>query len=235
MTAILVLGLLIGMQHAFEADHVAAVASIASGERSVKAMVRHGAVWGMGHALILLLFGGLLMVLGAEVPDSLAEGLEFVVGLMLIALGAHVIYRLYAERVHIHRHRHSGVEHVHVHAHAGEKAPHQHSTHSHVHPEGLPLRTLFVGMTHGMAGSAALLMLSMATVKSAPLGLAYIAVFGIGSIAGMALLSVILAVPLSYAGRLMGWGQGALRAGIGSATILLGVSVAYQSALQWSA
>ncbi len=235
MIAILGLGLLIGMQHAFEADHVAAMASIATGEGSAKGMVRHGAVWGVGHTLTLILFGGLIMALGSQVPASLATGLEFGVGLMLIALGAHVFYRLYAERAHIHRHAHDGIEHVHVHTHAGEKARHQLLTHSHEHPKGLPLRTLFVGMTHGLAGSAALLMLTVASVNSAPLGLAYIAVFGIGSIVGMAVLSALLAVPLTYAGDFMKWGQGALRAGIGCATIVLGASVVYQSALQWGA
>jgi len=233
MFAILGLGLLVGMQHAFEADHVAAVASIASGDTSMKRIVRHGVVWGMGHTLSLLLFGGVVLALGSQVPASFSAGLEFAVGLMLIALGAHVIYRLYTARVHIHRHAHDGVEHLHVHAHAGDQTPHQNASHSHTHPEGLPLRTLFVGMTHGLAGSAALLMLTVASVSSAPLGLAYIGVFGVGSIAGMALLSAVLSVPLKYAAALVSWSHGALQVAIGSATIMLGVYVAYHNALQW--
>lgn len=223
MTAILFLGFLIGMQHALEADHVAAVASIASGERSVGRIVRHGAVWGVGHTLTLLAFGGAVVLLGAAVPEWLAGALEFAVGVMLVGLGGWVLYRLARDKIHYHVHRHGGgVVHLHAHSHAGEAVPHDPGRHEHVHPRGLPVRTLLVGVTHGMAGSAALVLLTAASVGPVPLGLLYVFLFGLGSIFGMAALSAIIAVPLTYSARFLTWGHRTLQATIGSATMAVG-------------
>ncbi|MCH7865701.1 MAG: urease accessory protein, partial [Proteobacteria bacterium] len=187
MASILFLGFFIGMHHALEADHVAAVASIASGEKSVQRIVRHGVVWGMGHTLTLLVFGGGAVLLGAAMPETLAHGLETAVGFMLIFLGGHVLYRLARDRVHFHIHRHhDGVSHLHAHSHRGEPRRHDPDRHQHEHQGRLPLRTLLVGMMHGMAGSAALLVLTAASVGPAPLVLLYVALVGAGSIIGMA-------------------------------------------------
>ncbi len=230
MTEALLLGFLIGLRHALEADHVAAVASIASGERSVRRIVRHGAVWGVGHTLTLMLFGGTVLLLGTAVPEGLAQWLEFAVGVMLVVLGGWVLHRLVRERIHFHAHRHrGGVLHVHAHSHSGETPPHDPERHDHEHDRRLPLRTLFIGMMHGMAGTAALLLVSAAALKPASLGLLYIAVFGLGSVAGMAALSAVIAVPLSYSARLLSWGQRTLQATIGGATVALGALVIYDS------
>ncbi len=157
MSGILLLGLLIGMQHAMEADHVAAVSSIATGSRSVRRIATHGAVWGFGHTLTLVAVTGAVILLGTTLNETLTLGLELAVGIMLILLGGHVLYRLWRERIHFHSHRHGdGNVHFHAHSHRDEPVRHDPANHDHPHARRLPWRTLLVGMTHGMAGSAAL-------------------------------------------------------------------------------
>jgi len=199
MTSVLFLGLLIGMQHALEADHIAAVSSIAARQSSVRRIVVHGAVWGIGHTLMLMAFAGAAIFMDMAIGERLASWLEGAVGVMLVVLGGHLLYRLIRDRVHFHAHRHDGgIVHFHAHSHRGESRDHEVSPHAHDHPRGLPVRTLLVGMMHGMAGSAALLILSATAVDSPGLGFAYVILFGIGSVAGMAALSAVIAVPISY-------------------------------------
>lgn len=207
MTAasILFVGLLLGMQHATEADHLAAVATLAARQSSLAQSIRQGVAWGVGHTLTLLLFGGAVFLLGKVISPTLEQALETAVGLMLILLGADVLRRLIRERIHFHVHRHDeGTVHVHAHGHRGE-GRHEQSPHRHAHASSWPLRALVVGMMHGLAGSAALVMLSLNAVPSLPVGLGYIAVFGLGSIIGMAVLSMAIALPLRLsAGYLTG-------------------------------
>ena len=235
MDSILILGFFIGMQHALEADHIAAVASIATGERSIHRIVRHGASWGLGHTLTLLFFGGAVILFGTTIPDAFARTLEFAVGVMLILLGGWVLQRLVRDRIHVHMHRHDdGIVHFHAHSHAGDSTGHDAGRHKHRHPSGLPIRSLLVGMTHGMAGSAALLLLTAASIGSAPLGILYIALFGVGSIAGMAALSMVIAVPLTYSARALTWAHRGLHAAIGLVTVGLGTGIVYRTAAaQW--
>ncbi len=223
MITLLVLGFLLGMRHALEADHVAAVASLASEGRSLRQAARQGAVWGLGHTLTLFAFGSLVIVLDAAVPERLAQGLEMAVAVMLVLLGADVLRRVLRDRVHFHLHRHGPDEvHFHAHSHRGERH-HDPAHHRHEHPSGFPLRALLVGLVHGMAGSAALVLLTLDATASPWLGLVYIALFGLGSIAGMAVLSVAIAVPLRYSARGLTWLHNGLRATVGVATVALGV------------
>ena len=117
MFGILGLGFLLGMQHALEADHIAAVSSIAVRRRNVADIVKHGLTWGLGHTLTLFAFAGAAILLGHAIPESVARPIETAVGLMLIGLGAHVLWRLWRDRVHFHRHGH-GDGTVHFHAHS---------------------------------------------------------------------------------------------------------------------
>ena len=229
MTTLLVLGFLLGMRHALEADHVAAVASLATGARSMGETVRQGAAWGLGHTLTLFLFGSAVILMDSVMPQRLANALEFAVGLMLIVLGADVLRRLRKHRVHFHVHRHAdGVAHFHAHSHAGEQGLHDPNHHHHEHPRGFPLRALAVGLMHGMAGSAALILLTLQTVSSPLTGLAYMALFGIGSIAGMAALSAVIAIPLRRSARGLAGLHRTLQAVVGIATIGLGLHIAVQ-------
>lgn len=227
MTSILFLGLIIGMQHALEADHVAAVSSIASRQSSLKKIVLHGSVWGLGHTLALMAFAGSVLVLGMTISDELAGWLEFGVGLMLVGLGVHLLYRLYRDRIHFHAHYHGEVRHFHAHSHAGEREEHKRSAHEHEHTKSLPVRTLVVGLIHGMAGSAALLLLTTATQTSVVSGLLYVAIFGFGSILGMAALSAVIAVPLTYSAKYLTWANTTLQLAVGVFTIGLGASVSF--------
>src|SRR5437764_14818854 len=102
MFGILGLGFLLGMQHALEADHIAAVSSIAARRSEVGDIVRHGLTWGLGHTLTLLAFAGLAILLGQAIPETIARPIEAAVGLILIGLGAHVLWRLWPDRVHFH-------------------------------------------------------------------------------------------------------------------------------------
>jgi len=222
MSSVLFLGLLIGMQHALEADHMAAVSSIAARESSVKRIVFHGAVWGVGHTLALMGFAGTVLVLGLEIGGQMVGWLEFGVGAMLVVLGGHVLYRLHRDRIHFHIHKHGEQRHFHAHSHAGEQAEHNTSRHNHRHRQGLPLRTLLVGIIHGMAGSAALLILTTATQTSVVGGLVYVMIFGFGSILGMAALSVVIAVPFAYSAKYLNLAHGGLQFVVGAATMMLG-------------
>ena len=216
------------MQHALEVDHVAAVASLATRARSVRSAAAHGAVWGLGHTVTLLLIGGGVVLLGSAVPPWLATGLELAVGVMLILLGADVLRRLLRDRVHFHAHRHGdGKVHWHAHSHAGDQGPHDARRHDHSHAKRLPLRTLLVGMMHGMAGSAALLILALASVQSPSQALLYIVVFGFGSVVGMAALSLVIALPLTRMDRWLTWGHNGLQIAIGSVTIGIGAWILY--------
>lgn len=229
MTTILFIGFLIGMRHALETDHVAAVAVLATRTKSIKHAIPLGIMWGVGHTLTLFAFGVTVLLLGTVVPDSLSRILEGLVGVMLVVLGGDVIRRLIRDRIHFHGHRHSsGTNHFHAHSHAGEKA-HKDSNHAHEHPASMPIRALFVGIMHGMAGSAALVLLSLQTVKSVSWGIVYIALFGLGSIFGMAALSAVMVAPLRYVAVSMTWAYSALTAVLGSFSIALGSYTIYIS------
>jgi ABC-type nickel/cobalt efflux system permease component RcnA len=229
VTSLLLLGLLLGMRHALEADHLAAVARRATRRQGMRRTVLQGVVWGLGHSITLVLVGGICLLLRAAISDRLAAALEGAVGVMLLLLGADVLIRMRRRRIHLHVHRHEdGTLHFHAHGHAPEEA-HDADRHQHAHERGFPIRALLVGLMHGLAGSAALLLVTLTTLSSAWLGVAYIAVFGIGSIAGMAVLAVIIALPLQGAARsLTGWYNG-LEVVIGAGTLLVGAWVLYHT------
>ena len=218
--SLLVVGILLGVRHALDPDHLAAVASISTSSRNLLDGLKQAAAWGIGHTATLLLFGGAALVLGLTVPENLALVLEFAVGVMLILLGADVLRRIMKERIHIHDHDHvDGASHLHVHSHA------QVDRHKHSHSPLIPLRALIVGLLHGLAGSAALLLLTVAAAPSIMSGITYILVFGFGSILGMGLLSIVIALPLQLSSNRFEGAQRKFRLGISIVTIILGLSI----------
>jgi sulfite exporter TauE/SafE len=221
----IVFGFLLGLQHALEADHIAAVASIAADKTGLRRIARHGAVWGIGHALTLGAFGGAVYGLKLALDERLASGLEFVVGTMLVLLGARALYKVVHERIHFHVHRHGAQAHFHAHSHAGDVADHRLSAHAHVHPQKSWVRSLAVGMMHGLAGSAALVALTASTASSVSLGLVFMVLFGLGSVLGMAMFSAVIAVPLSYTAKTLTWANRGLQALAGVIAVGIGLRI----------
>jgi len=228
MFGILGLGFLLGMHHALEADHIAAVSSIAARRANVREIVKHGLTWGLGHTVTLFLFAGAALLLGQIIPEHLAERLEFAVGVMLVILGSYVLWQLWRDRVHFHRHAHGGTAHFHAHSHRDETVPHERSAHEHGH--GFRWRTLVVGLVHGMAGSAALLVIAVSQVANPLYGLLYLVLFGVGSMIGMGLLSAVIAVPIAVSARSLTWANRALQIVVGVVTVGIGASTIYATA-----
>jgi sulfite exporter TauE/SafE len=209
LLSILGLGLLLGLKHALDADHVVAVSTIASQTKSLKKAARIGAFWGLGHTTTLLIAGIIVLSLGLTIPQRLGLGLEFIVGIMLVVLGGRVLWRIRSDQLHVHQHSHDGATHVHLHAHANNP------THQHSH------MSFAVGMVHGLAGSAALMLLVLATVRSLPLGIFYILIFGIGTMLGMAVVTMLISLPFLATARLGKVNQW-LSLGAGVTSIALG-------------
>ncbi len=236
MEGFLALGFLIGMQHALEADHLAAVGAMAAGKTgSKRQLALRGAVWGLGHSITLFLICAAAILLGFTLTERWGAALEFGVGVMLVLLGLDVLRRLYVKRVHFHVHSHGGgTRHLHAHSHHGAEKPHHQDPHSHSHPKGFPLRALGVGLMHGAAGSAGLLALAVAATQDALTALAYVSLFGVGSILGMALLSYAVAWPLSAAEKHASWAYKGLSIAAALLAVGLGIDVMGDTgALAW--
>ena len=231
MLSVLILGLLLGLQHAAEADHLAAVASLTTRGTSLRDAARQGAAWGVGHGLTLLFFGGVVLLIDGIVGPQISLLLEAAVGLMLVFLGLDVLMRLWRARVHFHVHRHGAQTHFHAHSHAPGQA-HALDPHRHNHNRKLPLRAMLVGMVHGMAGSAALILFALGDARSVWEGLAYVFMFGIGSVIGMTALALVISLPLRWSARSLTWAHGGITAGLGIFTVALGALLMQQSAAQ---
>lgn len=213
---------MIGLRHALEADHVAAVASIVTQKQGTAAALRHGAVWGLGHTITLFIFGTAVLLADTLIPDHMASLLECAVGFMLLYLGLDVLWRMSRKGVHFHVHQHHGKRHLHAHQHHSETAHADVSAHTHKHNNPFPVRTLMIGIMHGMAGSAALVVLTLNVAQNFWVGMGYMLLFGIGSIAGMALLSAAISLPFSLSSKRIERFVGYLQLGIGLGTSGLG-------------
>lgn len=218
-SSFLLLGFVIGIRHALDADHVAAVVSLATRGGTIARQARQGALWGLGHTSTLLLVGGACVLLGVAVPPEAERWLEAAVGAMLVLLGVSVLIRLRRQRIHFHSHRHPGGP-THFHAHR-----HDHAVdHAHVHRR-VPLQALLVGAVHGLAGSGALVLVVAQTAMTPAIGLVCIALFGLGSILGMMTLAAAIALPLNVTARLRGRLHPVLCGIAGAFSVLLGAKM----------
>ena len=212
------LGSLLGMRHALEPDHLAAVSTLLSAERNSYKAAFLGICWGLGHTVALIAVGTVLVVLRAQMPTRIADVFEFCVALMLIGLGLRAIY--FAARqgpagpAHVHHHGHT------VHRHHGAPA------HIHIGAWTLARRPLIVGAVHGRAGSGALTARVLTTLPSTAARLTYMVVFGLGSTLGMAALSGLLGFPLARAGRHRGLAR-AVSLPVGGVSTVLGLVWGY--------
>lgn len=233
LLAVLGVGLAFGLKHATEVDHIVAVSTIVSEHRSLWRSAVVGALWGMGHTASLIAVGVLGLALRVAIPVWVASWLEFGVALMIIGLGASALVRALGRRrsLHLHRHQHEGLSHVHVHfhdhetEHAGPVAAHSHAI------SIVGIKPFLVGAMHGLAGSAALMLLVLAQTQSLIVGLLYLGIFGLGSIFGMVVMSGLVGLPFVLTSRRLSGIHYGLQTFAGALSIVFGLWYAYATGL----
>jgi high-affinity nickel permease len=222
--SVLLIGFVLGLQHAVEADHLAAVSTIVSEKKNLWTASLVGGMWGIGHTISLFAVGALVIFLKLQISETIETKLEALVGGMLVLLGLNALRKLFtAEKVHVHTHEHGAREHVHIHSHAREQAEASHHRFS--------ARSIAIGMVHGLAGSAALMLLVVPTIASPALALLYILIFGIGSIGGMMAMSFLVGLPLHFTANRFEFANKGIRLAAGVFSLGLGTLIMYQKIL----
>lgn len=225
ITAALSFGFVLGLRHALDPDHLVAVSTIVSEHKSIARSSLVGTFWGLGHTASLLAMSVVILLLRTSIPEHTSLWLELPVALMLVVLGINTLWRTLRERgweVHTHVHSHEqGTPHSHIHLHAHDKNIHRH------HLFRVGRRPFLVGLVHGVAGSAAITLAVVATIPSIALGLIYIAVFGIGSIGGMLLMSAMIGLPFALTARRFSILNGGIRLLAGLFSVLFGLWLAW--------
>ncbi|MBL8150805.1 MAG: sulfite exporter TauE/SafE family protein [Blastocatellia bacterium] len=188
---VLAVGFMYGLKHATEADHVVAVSTIVSQEKNLKWAAFVGAFWGAGHTASLFVVGLIVISLRINIPENISSWMEFGIAIMIIALGTNALMRIWRSANSDHQHL-PGTNHTHDHDHQ-----HSHSQASNVSTRGFKLKPIIIGTLHGLAGSAALTLLVLTDIKSPILGIAYLLIFGLGSIIGMLLMSGAIGLPFA--------------------------------------
>jgi high-affinity nickel permease len=243
------IGFFLGMRHATDPDHVIAVSTIVSRERSIVKAGLIGILWGCGHTLTIVAVGAAIILFGLAIPVRAGLTMEFSVGLMLILLGILNLTgamkwlsekfspthpRVNGEHAHVHEHDSQG--HFHWHSHAPAEEHHGDSLNVPSKLRGLfqrlglfhILRPLFVGIVHGLAGSAAVALLVLSTIHDTKWAVLYLLIFGVGTIAGMMLITTALALPFSFAGHKFAWLNRSFVIGSGLLSLAFGLFVCYQ-------
>jgi high-affinity nickel-transport protein len=238
--SILGIGFVLGMRHATDPDHLIAVTTIVSRERSIGRAALIGVIWGIGHTLTIVAVGGAIIVFGVVIPPRLGLTMEFSVGVMLVLLGllnlTGITPRLLADNgAHAHAHTHGDFVHDHAHRHEPEAHGHDasatplahldHRLHS-FRPYQVA-RPLVIGVVHGLAGSAAVALLVLAAIPEPRWGLLYLILFGAGTISGMMLITTATAVPFAYTADRMARFNGVLAMGSGVLSLVFGAFLVY--------
>lgn len=241
--SVILLGLLLGLQHATDPDHVVAVATIASRRPRFLAGALIGALWGVGHTLTIVGVGGAIILLNLTISHAVGLSLELAVAVMLVLLGSLRLVWTFRGRDHVHpehlraAHDHGARPAFHSHAHTHDGVTH---AHPHLHPSkrflialetvGLAqgLRSIGIGVVHGLAGSAAVALLVLSTIKHPYWAAAYLLVFGAGTILGMMGITAAMTVPFALTAGRFAWLNRALAFGTGAVSLCLGVFLIYQ-------
>jgi high-affinity nickel permease len=227
--SLLVFGFGLGLKHAIEADHIAAVSTIVGERKSLWSASLVGGLWGLGHTFSLLVAGVVVIFLHVQISERMEQILEFGVALMLIMLGIDTLRKLiYGRQIHLHTHHHGNYIHTHPHLHDESTAhTHQDSNSTH-HNLTLSARPLIVGMIHGLAGSGALMLLVLSTISSPAVGLTYISVFGVGSISGMILMSMLVSLPIQLTAKRFAHTELIMRGLAGLFSLCFGLFMVYE-------
>lgn len=212
LLAVLTVGLVFGLKHATEVDHVVAISTIVSRHKNVFRSALVGALWGAGHTVSLLVVGVVVLSLRIAIPEHVSGWLEFGVAIMIIALGVSALWRAVRtnSEVHVHQHSHDGLSHTHVHFHEHENKhiPSSQTAHSHA-VSRIGWKPVLIGMMQGLAGSGALTLLVLTQISSSLIGFLYLVTFGLGSILGMLLMSGLIGLPFAFSsGKLTHLHQG---------------------------
>jgi high-affinity nickel-transport protein len=235
--SLIVLGFFLGMRHATDPDHVVAVATIVSQQRSIRRSAVIGIIWGIGHTLTIAVVGVAIILFRIAIPTRLGLGMEWSVGLMLILLGAAnllAFIRTVPERVLAaeqeihsgHAHSHGGPLHTHEHIHEARSLDWMDRTFGGMGAYQV-LRPLVVGIVHGLAGSAAIALLVLATIPSASWGIVYLLIFGLGTIVGMMFITAAVAVPFAYTAQRVNSLNRNLRLASGVVSLIFGLFLVY--------
>ncbi len=244
---LMALGFFLGMRHATDADHVIAVTTIVSRERSVWLAALIGSLWGLGHTLTIVAVGGAVILLGVVIPPRLGLTMEFSAAVMLTLLGVlnlTGILRWLWAGLGIDRHGrplpqrlpHVHGDYVHTHFHGHEPHGHAENETPQARLDRLfgrlslcqTIRSLIVGLIHGLAGSAAVVLLVLPTIRDPRWALAYLLIFGVGTIAGMMLITMVIAVPFAYTASRFGRVNHYLGVASGFVSLGFGLFLAYQ-------
>ena len=248
----LVLGFFLGMRHATDADHVVAIATIVSRERSVAGSALIGAAWGVGHTVTVMAVGTAIIVFGLVIPPRLGLSMEFAVGIMLVVLGVLTLTGMGravgAANTHegvgaghalgLHDHLHAHGDYVHRHPHGHEPAAHghaeEHTPLARLDRSGLGrrafyrwLRPFVVGLVHGLAGSAAVALMVLSIIREPFAALGYLLLFGLGTIVGMMLITLILSAPFAFTAVNLPKFNWRLRVASGLISFVFGVVLIY--------
>ena len=219
--SVLLIGFVLGLQHAIEADHLAAVSTIVSEKKNLWTASLVGGMWGIGHTISLFVVGALVILLKLQISDSVEAKLEAIVGAMLVLLGLNALRKLFSrDKIHVHTHEHGAREHIHIHSHSPSTATDSHHRFS--------PRSIIIGMVHGLAGSAALMLLIVPTIASPVVALTYILIFGIGSIGGMMAMSFLMGLPIHFTANKFDFLDKSIRLCAGLFSLGLGVIIVYE-------
>ena len=230
----LTLGFVLGLRHAFDPDHLAAVSTIVTEHRTLWKSSLVGASWGLGHTVALMAFGGAVLALRIAVTPQMTRVLELGVAGVLVILGASVLAEQFrSPLLHLHPHEHDGVAHTHFHFHQPSHGQHEHEPHQHRHHHLLRLggKPFVVGVVHGVAGTGAVMLLMVGVIPSVLMSVFYILIFGLGSVGGMVLVSLLMSLPLALAGRRIQLLQKTLRIAAGSFSLAFGLFLAWRSGI----
>ena len=223
--AVLAIGGLLGLRHAFEPDHLAAVSTLATrpGARRFWSAGRLGLIWGLGHTVTVGAVALLIIALGVQLPAGLWPAAELLVAGLLILLGTLVIWRYVRGRWHMHAHVHAAAApHFHLHSHAADPS------HGHTHAVVDARRSLGFGIAHGLAGSGAIAALLVAAVPDTMSRLVYFGAFSVGTIVGMLGVSLTLSVLVRLAAERSARWATMLHVGAAVMSVVAGVVLAQQ-------